>query len=447
MSETLDHSAAAGAGLADISQTLDPAIDDRPITPERYWSKDFAAREWEKIWTKTWQIAGVARQLQKAGDYITTTLGAEVILCVRGDDGQTRAFYNVCQHRGMLLMEPEQGHARRLACRYHGWTYDLKGILKVVPDEADFIHGSPCGKANLVEIPCETWAGFVWYNMDPDCMSLRSYMQPIADQIDTYPMDDMVRTHWVTLEGDFNWKLVQDNFNESYHVPFVHPQTKFVMEYAYDNSQFDLYPSGHCRMLMPGAGPTKTLRGGEDETLGYLENEMTFWGLNADDFRGGKTGDIRVALQKQKRLLGAEKGFDFSSYHDAQLTDHWHFTIFPNLSFSLKPDGNIWLRARPHESDPEKCYFDMWYMTLFPKGQTQYYSQSMAEWVDVSVPAPHQQGKLGEITMGPGIDQDLFVWYGTQKGLHSRGYKRDILAHQERRVRYFHQNIDKWLES
>jgi hypothetical protein len=143
--------------------------------------------------------------------------------------------------------------------------------------------------------------------------------------------------------------------------------------------------------------------------------------------------------------LGAEKGYDFSTYHDAQLTDHWHFTIFPNTSFSLKPDGNIWLRARPHESDPEKCYFDMWYMTLFPKGQTQYYSQSMAEWVDVSVPAPHQQGKLGEVSMGPGIDQDLFVWYGTQKGLHSRGYKHDVLAHQERRVRYFHQNIDKWM--
>ena len=447
MSETLDHSGSAARRLADISQTPDPALDDRPIAADRYWSKDFARKEWDKVWTKTWQIAGLARQLTKRGDYISTTLGREVILCVHGDDGQTRAFYNVCQHRGMQLVEQEQGNTRRLVCPYHGWAYDLKGVLKVVPDEADFIGGSPCGKANLVEIPCETWAGFVWYNMDPDCVSLRSYMQPIADQIDTYPMDDMVRTHWVTLEGDFNWKLVQDNFNESYHVPFVHPQTKFVMEYAYDNSQFDLYPSGHCRMLMPGAGPTKTLQGGEDETLTYLEAELRFWDLDPDQFRGGKTGEIRAALQRQKRLLGEQKGFDFSTYHDAQLTDHWHFTIFPNLSFSLKPDGNIWLRARPHESDPEKCYFDMWYMTLFPKGQTQYYSQSMAEWVDVAVPAPHVQGKLGEVSMGPGIDQDLAVWYGTQKGLHSRGYKRENLAHQERRVRYFHQNIDRWIAS
>jgi phenylpropionate dioxygenase-like ring-hydroxylating dioxygenase large terminal subunit len=431
--------------LADIAQTPDPVLGDRPITPDRYWSKDIWRAEWERVWTRTWQIAGLARQLAKPGDFITAPLGPETILCVRGDDQRVRAFYNVCQHRGMLLMDAEQGHAPRLVCPYHGWAYNLRGELKAAPDEPDFIQGSPCGKLNLVEIPCEVWAGFVWFNMDEDCASLRSFLHPIADQIDTYPMDDMVRTHWVTVEGEFNWKLIQDNFNESYHVPFVHPQTKFVMEYAHDFSQFDLYPSGHCRMLMPGAGPTGTLRGGEDETLRYLAEELRFWELDPDQFRGGRTREIRAALQQQKRRLGEKKGFDFSTYRDAQLTDHWHYTIFPNLSFSLKPDGNIWLRARPHESDPEKCYFDMWYMTLFPKGVTQYYSQSMSAWVDLSTPAPHQQGRVGEVSMGPGIDQDLSIWQVQQRGLRSRGYRRDYLAHQERRVRYFHENLERWM--
>ncbi len=445
MIKTLDAVKPASNRLADISKAPEPVLGDRPVSPERYWSKEFWQKEWDHVWTRTWQIAGVKRQLSKPGDYITTTLGPETILCVMGKDQKVRAFYNVCQHRGMLMMSAEEGHASRLVCPYHGWAYDLQGILRAVPDDLDYAQGSPCGKLNLVEIPCEVWAGFIWYNMDAECDSLRSFMHPIADQIDSYPMDDMVRTHWVTLEGDFNWKLVQDNFNESYHLPFVHPQTKFIMEYAYDGCQFDLYPSGHCRMLMPGGGPAKSLQGGEDETLSMMAEELTFWGLDPEQFRGGKTGDIRTALQRQKRLLGAEKGYDFSSYHDGQLTDSWHYTIFPNTSFSLKPDGNIWLRARPHESDPEKCYFDMWYMTLFPKGQTQYYSQSMSEWVDVSTPAPHHQGKLGEVTMGPAIDQDLAVWYGQQQGLHSRGYKRDYLAGQERRVRYFHENLERWM--
>ena len=430
-----------------MAKAPEPVFTGAPITPDRYYSKDFARLEWEKIWTRTWQIAGVKSQLRKAGDYLTTELGRETILCVMGDDLKVRAFYNVCQHRGMLLMAAEEGNAKRLVCPYHGWAYNLRGELRTVPDEPDFPQGSPCGKLNLVEIPCEVWAGFIWYNMDPDCASLRHSMEPIADHIDSYPMDEMVRTHWVTLEGDFNWKLIQDNFNESYHVPFVHPQTKYVMEYAADHCQFDLYPSGHARMFMPGAGPTKTLQGGEDETLRMLAEEMRFWGLDPEQYRGGRTGEIRADLQRQKRKLGAEKGYDYSTYHNDQLTDHWHFTIFPNLSFSLKPDGNIWLRARPHESDPEKCYFDMWYLTLFPKGQEKYYSASMSEWVDLAVPAPHVQGKTGEVSMGPGIDQDVSIWDAQQKGLHSRGYRRDYLAGQERRVRFFHENIERWIRT
>lgn len=448
MATILDRSSderASGRPRADMSKFPDPQFRDTPITPDRYFSKAFADREWEHIWTKTWQIAGVSAQIRNKGDWLTADLGTETIVCVRGDDGQARAFYNVCQHRGMPVVTGAQGNAKRLVCPYHGWAYDLRGKLKTVPDEADFVQGSPCGKLNMVEIACAEWAGFVWFNMDRDAKSLKDYLGPIVPQIDTYPMDKMVRTHWVTIEGNFNWKLIQDNFNESYHVPFVHPQTKFVMEYSHHACQFDLYPEGHCRMFMPGAGPTQGLKGGENETLQMMEQELAFWGLDAESYRGGRTREIRKDLQKAKREHGAAKGFDFTSYHDDQLTDHWHYTIFPNLSFSLKPDGNIWLRGRPHESDPEKCYFDMWYMTLFPEGTDRYYSQSMSEWVDVSVPAPHISGKVGEVTMGPGIDQDVSIWEAQQRGLHSRGYHRDYLAWQERRVRYFHENIERMI--
>ncbi|CAO1648973.1 aromatic ring-hydroxylating oxygenase subunit alpha [Parasphingorhabdus sp. NYA22] len=447
MSNVISEDRSDATLKATTDKLRDPEFRNTPITPDRYYSKEWADKEWEKIWTKTWQIAGVADQLQKAGDWITADFGPETIVCIRGEDGETRAFYNVCQHRGMPLVTGEQGNARgkRLTCPYHGWAYEFTGNLKAVPDEADFLQGSPCGKLNLKPVQCTVWAGFIWINMDENAVPLREYLGPIAEQIETYPMDKMKRTHWVTVEGNFNWKLIQDNFNESYHVPFVHPQTKFVMEYSHHHCQFDLYPQGHAHMIMPGAGPTKTLRGGEKETLEQLAEEIQFWGLDPDDYRNGKTGEIRLALQKAKRELGAEKGFDFSSYQDSQLTDHWHYTIFPNLSFSLKPDGNIWLRARPHESDPEKCYFDMWYMTLFPEGTDRYYSQSMAEWVDTSVPAPHVQGTVEEVSMGPGIDQDVEVWEVQQRGLHSRGYERDYLAWQERRVRFFHENLESWM--
>lgn len=432
--------------LADVSKQPEPQLRGNPITPERYFSKEYMDKEWDKIWTRTWQIAGLERELENKGDYITTSLGRERILCTRGDDDTIRAFYNVCQHRGLQLMAEPSGNTRRFTCPYHGWAYDLEGTLKAVPDEADYPQGSPCGKLNLVEITCDSWAGFVWFNMDEDCAPLREYLGPIADQIDSYPMAEMRRTHWVTIEGDFNWKLVQDNFSESYHVPFVHPGSKFVIEYSHHHCQFDHYPEGHCRMFMPGAGPAESVKGGEKETLESLKNELALWELDPDDYRGGKTRNIRKDLQRQKRKLGEEKGYDFSTYHDDQLTDNWHYTIFPNLSFSLKPDGNIWLRARPHETDPEKCYFDMWYMTLFPKGATEYYSWVMRDHVSVDTPAEHVQGKAGEISAGPAIDEDLEIWPAQQQGLHSRGYKRDYLSGQESRMRYFHETLEDWLE-
>ena len=432
--------------LADVSKQPEPNLRGEPITPDRYFSKEYMEKEWDKIWTRTWQIAGLTRELTKKGDYITTTLGKETILCVRGDDDKIRAFYNVCQHRGLQLMAEPSGNTRRLTCPYHGWAYDLNGILKAVPDEADFQQGSPCGKLNLVEIPCESWAGFIWYNLDDDCAPLKEFLGPIADQIDSYPMEEMRRTHWVTVEGDFNWKLVQDNFSESYHVPFVHPGSKFVIEYSHHHCQFDHYPEGHCRMFMPGAGPAEAVKGGEKETLELMSKDLELWELNPDDYRGGKTRNIRKDLQRQKRKLGESKGFDFSTYHDDQLTDNWHYTIFPNLSFSLKPDSNIWLRVRPHETDPEKCYFDMWFMVLFPKGETQYYSWVMKDYVDVDTPVEHIQGKAEDISAGPAIDEDLEIWPQQQRGLHSRGYKRDYLSGQESRMRYFHETLEDWLK-
>ena len=147
---------AGGKRLADISQTPPPILGNEPITPERYWSREFWQKEWDHVWTKTWQVAGVKAQIQKPGDYLTTPMGNETILCVMGDDHQIRAFYNVCQHRGMLLMAEEEGHAKRLVCPYHGWAFNTRGELKAVPDEADFPQGSPCGKKNLVEIPSKT---------------------------------------------------------------------------------------------------------------------------------------------------------------------------------------------------------------------------------------------------------------------------------------------------
>lgn len=424
----------------------EPELTDNPITGDRYYTSEFAQKEWDSLWPRVWQVAGRVDQIPDAGDYVTYEIGRDSIIVVRGDDDVVRAFYNVCQHRGNRLVTAEAGSLAGgdFQCAYHGWRYDDTGVLNVVPDEDDFLQGTPCGKRNLAEIPSDTWGGFLWFNMDPHAAPLREWLEPVADHLDGYRMENMKRTHWVTVVGNFNWKCVQDNFNESYHLPFVHPQTIASMNEHHSGCQFDLYASGHCRMLMPGGGPGPHYTGKPDRTFSSLKQDFEFWEFDAEPFRDDLAG-LRVALQARKRELGTDKGYDFSSYSDEQLTDHYHYTVFPNISFSMKPDGCIWLRSAPHPTDPEKCIFDMWYLTQFPEGVSEYYSNSMRDFVSIDHQAEHQTGLAGEVSCGSGIDQDVAIWDTQHAGLRSRGYTGEYMPWQERRIKYYHDNIDRYL--
>ena len=128
----------------DTTKAPEPEISREPIGPKRYYDRGFWEREWEGVWTRTWQIVALERQLQKTGDFVTMEFGTEVIIAIKGEDGKIRCFYNVCQHRGMLLVAEEVGNMRRLTCPYHAWSYNLRGQIKTIPDEPDFAPEVEC---------------------------------------------------------------------------------------------------------------------------------------------------------------------------------------------------------------------------------------------------------------------------------------------------------------
>jgi phenylpropionate dioxygenase-like ring-hydroxylating dioxygenase large terminal subunit len=423
----------------------EPQLRPDPIAGERYTSRDFMEREWQRMWTRVWNIGCLASELARPGQFVTCDFGRESLLFTRAEDGEVRGFYNVCQHRGNRLVQSESGSAHTFFCSYHGWLWSASGELLRVQDADDFPQGDPCGRMRLAPIRVETWAGFVWFNLDDDAEPLAEFLSPVAGQLDTYQMHNMVRTHHITLEADCNWKVVQDNFNESYHIPTVHPALKYFLDDTHQNTQFDLYPKGHNRMLMRGGGPGPRAADEEEAALKFMKGELEAWGLCADDFRG-RLPEMREALQRRKRELGPAKGFDFSRYVDAQLTDHFHYTLFPNLSLSMKPDGCIFLRATPHPSDPQQCSFDCWYFTLFPEGSDEYFAMSMASDAKKDDVVEHRRGQLGDVFLGGGIDQDVAVFRSQQQGFRSRGFRGVYLSHQERRVQYYHQVLDEYLD-
>jgi phenylpropionate dioxygenase-like ring-hydroxylating dioxygenase large terminal subunit len=427
------------------SKLAEPELRMSPITGERFTSREYFRAEWTHMWMHTWHIGGVAYQAPEAGDYLVSDLGPESILLVRQQDGKFRAFYNVCVHRGTRLLQGPDGHASRITCAYHGWQYDSTGALVEAPNASDFRQGNPCGKLRLAEIQCEELFGFIWFNMDRKAAPLREYLGPqVVDEIGSYRMEKMVRVLNMTAESNNNWKIITDNFNEAYHVQVLHPELIPYIENDGDTCQFDLLPNGHNRGWFPAYHPA--VQYGDDAVGEPLVSLMAEWGLDASKYRGREAMQrIRLDIQQQKRKLGPGRGFaHYGHLGDYQLTDYIIYNLFPNSVITVGPDGVQLLRPRPHPTDPEKCYFDHWWLVPQIEGRT--HTPSPAGGPDLPVEdAPLESVKYGEKTLGRTADQDLSIAAMQQSGLHSAGFNTFYLAHQERRVQHFHEVLDGYV--
>lgn len=426
-----------------VERPRPPAYNLRgdPITGDRYVSKAFMELEWEHVWTRTWQIGGRASDLPEPGDFITHEIGRESILMVRQEDGSIRAFYNVCQHRGNRLVQVDAGFVKQIICAYHGWAYSWDGVVRSVQDENDFPQGSPCNKLKLAEIHCSIWAGFVWFNMDSKAPSLAEFLHPLADQLDAYDMDSMIQVVNLTAEVACNWKVIEDNFSESYHVATLHPELTSFVDDDPANTDFELFESGHNRMTMKGALPSPRAVS-PLEPAAPLDAVLRQWDLDPVDF-AGRAREARLALQQQKRRLGPARGYGhYEALSDAQLTDYQHCTLFPNTTLTCSSDGVQLLRPRPHPTDPEKCLFDHWFIVPVVDGLDQVETPVGPRPQTV---ATHEQFKHGEQSMGFVADQDLSIAIAQQRGLASRGYVDCYLSGQEDRVRRFHETINDYI--
>ena len=419
----------------------------------RYTSREFFAEEFEHMWTKVWLLLGREDEMPNPGDWQREDVGPESILMVRQADCSIKAFYNVCQHRGNRLVSEETGNVRRFVCRYHSWAYLTDGTLDYVQDPEDFPEGNPCGKLNLAGLPCESFAGFIWVNMDPDCVSLKEFLGPIWDDWSRYDLESWKRYVALTTTAPCNWKVVLDNFNESYHVPTVHRPMGTAAERKrmhsgvdtnYKNTRFDLSDQGHNRMIMPGGYAGVSLD--EDGTIGEpLATIMREWELDPEAFKG-RGQDTRKALQEAQRRLGPGRGYThYAKLADEQFTDAFHYTLFPNFAVSLWSDGFHFLRARPHPTDPEQCIFDNWWYASQPEGETAPVRTTVGI-VARDIEVEHEVFKPGEKSMGRTIDQDLEIFPLQQAGFRSRGFKGAYLSGQESRVRRYHELIDDYIE-
>ena len=426
-----------------------PAVLDT----DRYTSPDYMAREWDRVWTKSWLFAGLETDLEEPGDFFLFEIGREAIILSRTEDGQVAAFYDACQHRGNKLIVSRTGSVEKFVCPYHGWTYQLDGTLEHVPDAERFTQGLPCDELSLTPVKVETWAGLVWINMDPDAPPLRSFLGPVMDTLEPYHFENMVLALDQTVSLDANWKTVVDNFNEQYHVDFIHPQHASFVDCC--NGDNELWPYGHRRVMVEGY-VTNPRYGVPDEVPPILAAAIEPLGMDPADFRG-RVPELREAVQKQKRKVGEELGFSYAHFTDEQVSDIWQYDLFPNIVMTIKPEELWIMRPRPHPTDPNKCFFDK--ITLqIPAGEGADTSKGLMlvgdEQAKVTAPGgrPEYQSFdqedviAGRHTMTPTIDQDIHYLRDMQAGMHSAGFSRAWMNEDESRVQHFHDWLDVWME-
>jgi glycine betaine catabolism A len=193
---------------------------------------DEAIHEWERanFFQSDWVIVGRANEAPDPGTYFVTELDGESIIVVRGRDGELRAFYNVCRHRGTAVVEEPCGTAVRFQCPYHAWIYDLDGKLvraKHTEDLEDF----SLAEYSLAPIRLETWQGFVFLNLNPHAEPLAAQLGDLVDHVARFDFGALRPVRTIEYEVAANWKFIAENYSECYHCPGLHPQLNRLTPY------------------------------------------------------------------------------------------------------------------------------------------------------------------------------------------------------------------------
>ena len=205
----------AVAGSSDWEQSLPAWI---------YRDPGFFELERERVFRSAWQIVCHLNDVPNAGDYHTLDYLGERILVLRGDDGEVRAFHNVCRHRASTLVGQSSGNCgRRLVCPYHAWSYGLDGRLVATPKWQGF-EGLDKDRYGLAPVEHEVYLGFVFVRLAPGLPSVAEMMAPYHDELVPYRFEDLVPQGRVTLRPrSVNWKNVADNYADGLHIPVAHP--------------------------------------------------------------------------------------------------------------------------------------------------------------------------------------------------------------------------------
>lgn len=344
-----------------------------------YTNPEFLEIEKQELFRKTWQIACHVSDVPHAGDYYSFDLVGERALIVRGKDNVIRAFHNVCRHRGSRVVATERGTCKSaIVCPFHGWSYNLDGTLRAVPQAKTLPKLDPV-EHGLPPVEFEIWHGFVFVRFIPgDQPSVAHMMSPHENIISHYKMADAKPYGEMSAQKmAVNWKSVRDVDNEGYHVPVAHPGLQ------------DLYGNGYID---------------ENVAFGVTRSKGEF---NASRDRYWSVRNYKKALPTMEHLP------------EGQRATWYYYGLFPNMVLMLYPDLVGFYQEFPIGVDKTIQRFA--YYGLPDARRETRVSRYLAKRIDDLTGAE---------------DTQLIAW--SYEALQSSGYKGLILSDLESGVRFYH---------
>ncbi|RJF94720.1 aromatic ring-hydroxylating dioxygenase subunit alpha [Oleomonas cavernae] len=209
--------------IATAARPLDQAIT---LPPAAYTDEAHFALEREAVLKSGWLCLAHVSQLKTAGSYLALDLFDEPLLVVRDKAGEIRVLSRVCAHRAMDIMPdaPASGKVGLLVCPYHRWVYNLDGSLRGC---SQMQHAASFDKRDwpLASFRSEVWHGFVFVNFDGQAEPLEQQYADFARAIAPWQVAEMEIAIDMAWDCPFNWKVMIENWMESYHHIGAHSKT------------------------------------------------------------------------------------------------------------------------------------------------------------------------------------------------------------------------------
>ncbi len=198
--------------ILNLYNSADPLEKASTIPAPWYFDARIAQLERDSVFASNWQVVGRLDQLNDPGQFFTMDVNGEPLLVVRSDDGQLRAFYNVCRHHAAAVETQSAGCAKQFRCPYHGWTYGNDGSLKGMV-EFEGVCNFDRKDNGLVPIRVGTWENFVFVNLDGKSVPLSDFLGKVPSLTAPLKLAQTLRyfdRRIYTL--NCNWKVYVDNY-------------------------------------------------------------------------------------------------------------------------------------------------------------------------------------------------------------------------------------------